>query len=91
MLEENNEKPIYTPYEWKDHIVKRQRTYYLTNNDDGTVTLTPVPDEVMQQGTPINAERLNAIEIGIQTAQNTANNIGEQLNTIIDEMLGGTW
>ena len=47
---------------WKDHVVERPKTYRMVENADGTVTLVPVPGQVIQQGTALNAENLNHIE-----------------------------
>lgn len=55
----------YEPFDWKDHIVARQRTYKMTDNGDGTITLTPAGGVVYQQGTPMCAERFNHMERGI--------------------------
>lgn len=55
----------YTPTEWKDRIVQNPRTFQIQNNADGTVTLTPKPGTVVQEGTPVNATNLNNIEQGL--------------------------
>lgn len=55
----------YTRQIWKDHIVEKPRTYTQTVNSDGSITLAPAPGEIIQQGTPINAEHLNHIEDGV--------------------------
>jgi hypothetical protein len=57
----------YTPTEWKDRIVQNPRTFQIQNNADGTVTLTPKPGTVVQEGTPVNAANLNNIEQGLST------------------------
>jgi len=36
----------------------------MQQNPDGTVTLTPAPGTVVQEGTPVNAANLNKIEQG---------------------------
>ena len=51
---------------WKNRIVERPQTYEVTENDDGTITLTPVTGEVLQQGTPVSDKNLNYTEDGIQ-------------------------
>jgi hypothetical protein len=68
----------YTPTVWQDRIVEKPRTYTLTNNPDGTVTLTPAPGTVVQEGTPVNAIRLNNLE-GIYSGvkDELADNAGE--------------
>jgi hypothetical protein len=52
----------YTPTNWQDRIVQKPLTYTMTNNADGTITLTPAPGTVTQAGTPVNATALNNIE-----------------------------
>ena len=59
---------MYVKTEWKDHQVERPRTYSLVENEDGTVTLTPVTGDIYQQGTPVNAVNLNKREAGIADA-----------------------
>lgn len=56
----------YQPTEWRDRAVERLRTYHVTNNPDGTITLTPEPGTVHEPGTLVNAVRLNNIENGIE-------------------------
>lgn len=51
---------------WRDHVVARPRTFTQTTNGDGSVTLTPAPGEVMQQGTPQSATNFNKIEENLQ-------------------------
>ena len=82
---------IYTPTQWKDHVVEKPRTYRMESNGDGTVTLYPAFGRVEQQGTPINANNLNNMERGIQLAFEASKNIEQQLETVVDEMLGGAW
>jgi hypothetical protein len=52
----------YERTNWQDHTVEYPGRYRMTDNGDGTVTLTPVPGEVYTQGTPITAGRMNNIE-----------------------------
>ena len=47
---------------WQDRIVQNPRTFTVTNNSDGTVTLVPAPGIVSQVGTPSNAAFMNGIE-----------------------------
>jgi hypothetical protein len=55
----------YTRTNWSDRIVERPSTYTMTQNPDGTITLTPSPGTVVQEGTIVNAGRLNNIEEGL--------------------------
>lgn len=52
----------YAKTNWKDRIVENPRTYDLTNNVDGSIILTPKPGEIIEEGTPISASRMNKIE-----------------------------
>ena len=67
---------------WKDHVVERPKTYRMVENADGTVTLVPVPGQVIQQGTALNAENLNHIEDALAEHDET---LGKRL-----PMAGGT-
>ena len=75
------------PYEkttWVDQTVERQRTYNVVNNTDGTKTLVPAFGNVIQPGTPVDAEHLNKIEDGIEAAQQGVDALqawAEQLDT----------
>lgn len=50
---------------WNDRQVEKPLTFTMTNNDDGTVTLTPAPGKITNEGDPMSAERLNHMEDGI--------------------------
>ena len=67
---------------WKDHVVERPKTYRMVENADGTVTLVPVPGQVIQQGTALNAENLNKIENALEAHETE---LGDRL-----EKAGGT-
>lgn len=56
---------------WKDHAVTPGNTYTVTENDDGTITLTPA-GKVVQQGTNMSAVNFNNMEAGIFAANVTA-------------------
>lgn len=61
------------PYEkqtWVDRQVQNPMTFVLTNNADGTVTLTPSPGAVTNEGSLLLAERLNHMEDGITLVNN---------------------
>lgn len=51
---------------WVDQEVKKERTYELVNNSDGTTTFQDPPNNVLTFGTPVNAQNLNNIENGIE-------------------------
>ena len=53
---------------WLDHVTQYEDRYTESRNDDGTITHTPVEGEVLQQGTPQNADNFNHMEDGIVNA-----------------------
>lgn len=55
---------MYKNLLWLDHAVTPDRTFKMTNNSDGTVTLTPA-GRVIQQGTNMSAANFNNIEMGV--------------------------
>lgn len=56
---------------WKDHAVTPGNTYNVTENSDGTITLTPA-GRVVQQGTNMSAANFNNLETGVFAANVTA-------------------
>jgi len=56
---------MYNRRIWQDSVRDPERTYNMTTNPDGTVSLTPA-GEVIQQGTNQSAANFNAMENGIQ-------------------------
>ena len=56
----------YTKNTWVDQDVERPRTYEVTNNKDGSITLTDSFGLVQELGTPVNAVNMNHIEDGIE-------------------------
>lgn len=60
----------YTPTTWSDRSVQKPRTYTITNNGDGTSTLTAAEGTVYAAGTAITAAVMNNIENGIVNANN---------------------
>lgn len=59
--------------EFKDRRIERENTYTMLQNKDGTVTLIPVPGQIYEPGTALNAQNLNANfkEISSQMADTT--------------------
>lgn len=47
---------------WKDHVTQFSNRYKEVNNADGTITHEAVEGEVIQEGTPQNAENFNDLE-----------------------------
>ncbi len=56
----------YNRTKWRDHVVERPRTFTEVTNADGSVTHTPAPGQVLQQGTPQSATNFNNIEEALQ-------------------------
>ncbi len=65
----------YTKTVWEDRVVQRPRTYTHTENDDQSVTHTPAPGLVVQEGTPRSAGNMNHIEQGIKDCVDAINNL----------------
>ena len=63
----------YIKTEWTNREVEKPRTYIMTDNGDGTITLTPSEGQVFAPGTPLDATNLNKIEDGIEYIQTTVN------------------
>ena len=69
----------YTRTNWHNRAVQRPRTYVETTNSDNSVTHTPAPGTVAQEGTPLNEDNLNNIEQGIADC---AREINSMLQTL---------
>ena len=67
----------YERTQWKNHIVRRSRTYTAVTNADNSRTDTPAPGEIFQQGTPINETNLNHMEQGISDCAEAINDLEE--------------
>ena len=61
---------MYNVLLWKDHAVTPDKTYKVTENADGTITLTPA-GKIIQQGTNMSAVNFNNMEQGILAANIT--------------------
>ena len=72
-----------------DRIVENPRTFTIQNNPDGTVTLIPAPGTILQEGTPVNATNLNAIEESIATHEEDATT-AHGINTKIEKPTSAT-
>lgn len=62
---------MYNRLIWLDHAVSPSNTYKVTQNSDGTITLTPA-GEIIQQGTNMSAVNFNNLETGVTGAYTTA-------------------
>lgn len=56
----------YRKINWQNRRVERPRTYNVTQNADGSVTLTDAPGEITQDGTPLSPDNLNRKEEAMQ-------------------------
>ncbi len=75
----------YDKMTWQDRVVEKARTFTMTNNPDGTISLTPSPGVVVQEGTPVNAGNMNHLEQGIWDAywQSGAAPLEDGLDTVL--------
>ena len=73
---------MYSKTNWQDRIVQNPSTYSKRENADGTLTLTPAPGVVTNQGTPIKAEYMNKIELGLEDAHNSIDSIMAGTSTV---------
>ena len=53
---------MYNRVKFKDHVVEHPLTFTETVNGDSSITLTPKPGTIYQQGTPQNATNFNNID-----------------------------
>ena len=58
---------------WKNRRTEKSNTYEVTENKDGTITLTPVVGEVIEAGTSFNQTNMNHMDNGINEAMIIAN------------------
>ena len=57
---------------WQDHVTEYSDRYNETQNPDGTITHIPVEGNIIQQGTPQNAQNFNNLEEGVFAADQLA-------------------
>lgn len=76
----------YEPTNWENREVERPRTYIMTDNADGTITLTPSEGSVFVAGTPLDAVNLNKMET--QIAANDANKASKAGDTFTGPVTG---
>lgn len=62
---------MYQLTEWKDHVTLPANCFKITDNGDGTVTITPA-GTVMQQGTPQDQTHFSNLEKGVFDAHTAA-------------------
>ena len=74
----------FTRLEWEDFICQFPNRFKITDNGDGTVTITDEPGEILQEGTPVNAENLNRIEVAIEELTKQHENVMNAENNLSD-------
>lgn len=74
---------------WVDQDVERPKTYEVTNNQDGSITLTDSFGLVTELGTPVNETNMNHIEDGIEGCAIRKHNLTETFN-LGEWVLGGS-
>jgi hypothetical protein len=53
---------VYSPTQWRDHIVEFFNRFRKTDNADGTFDLERVEGDVYQDGTPVSATNLQKMD-----------------------------
>lgn len=79
----------YIKNTWVDQEVERPKTYEITNNSDGSVTLIDSFGLVTELGTPVNADNMNHIEEGIENNDQRITVLeeeGERVNTSLSNL-----
>lgn len=54
--------------EFKDRRTSLSNTYKMVQNSDGTITLLPMPGEIIEPGTPLSGATFNPLEHGVNEA-----------------------
>lgn len=87
----------YNSREIKDRVAIGDNCYIMTPLADGRVMLTPAPDDVIEEGTPINKELLQSFEDRIVALMNrvfnniTANAFNVSFNSLDGLTVTGVW
>lgn len=81
-----SERYEYQKTVWTDRIVERPRTYTETVNSDQSVTHTPAVGNVLQEGTPRDAEHMNKIEDGIEYAVDAVNDLADRVDVVEEDL-----
>lgn len=76
----------YVKTNWLDHVVENPNRFKEIRNQDGTVSLEHAPGEVLQHGTPVNAQKLNKMENGIYNNSLLANENREYITSLLVEV-----
>lgn len=83
-----SERYEYQKTVWTDRVVERPRTYTETTNSDGSVTHTPAVGNVIQEGTPRDAEHMNKVEDGIEYAVDAVNDLVDRVDVVEEDLAG---
>ena len=78
----------YVKNTWVDQDVERPKTYEVTTNQDGSITLTDSFGNVTELGTPVNAVNMNHIEDGL--ARTDLTKYDASVTYMKDEWVTGT-
>lgn len=87
----------YVSREIKDRVAIGDNCYIMTQLADGRILLTPAPDEVIEEGTPINKELLQSMEDRIVALMNrvfndiTSNAFNVSFNSLDGLIVTGVW
>lgn len=71
---------------WQDHIVERPGTFREVQNPDGTVTHIAEEGEVLEEGSPFSANRMNHMEDGIYNANRQAKTNKDDITSLAVEV-----
>ena len=80
---------MYQYTDWKDHVTLPANCFKITDNGDGTVTITPA-GTVMQQGTPQDQTHFGNLEKGMLDAHTAALlllALGASWETVLEDYL----
>ncbi|MCQ4924764.1 hypothetical protein NE686_16795 [Tissierella carlieri] len=77
---------IYEKQEWIDHIVERPGTFREIQNSDGSITHVPEEGNILEEGSPFSANRMNHIEDGIYNVSRQANINKDDITSLIIEV-----
>lgn len=77
---------IYEKQLWQDHIVERPGTFRELQNTDGTITHIPEEGEVLEEGSPFSANRMNHMENGIYNANRQAKTNKDDITSLAVEV-----
>lgn len=77
---------IYEKQIWIDHIVERPGTFRETQNADGSITHISEEGNILEEGSPFSANRMNHIEDGIYNISRQANINKDDITSLMIEV-----